>query len=319
MIDVQKPGLLVSVQAAPRQGVARFGLPAGGPMDPDATHILNALLGNPRFAPVLETAGGHLQLRSDRETVVAALGDGYVLTIDQRDAELGRLHRLAAGTVLSLRATRPRGWGYLGFAGGIALPEILGSVSTDVRNGIGGWQGRVLAAGDRLPLEGATPPLASPLGTESGWGVAWPKREPDASLWSVVVHEAAFAENLLQGEWTITTSSTRQALVLSRHSLRPHDERERISMPQLAGAIQSLPDGRFALLGPEAQTVGGYPIAAVLVCAQLPRMSRVSPGQTLRFQAITREQAIAMQSARARELALWLAEIRRYRLTHGWS
>ncbi len=44
---------------------------------------------------------------------------------------------------------------YLAVGGGIATPPVLGSRATDVKCGIGGLEGRKLAAGDTLPIPGS--------------------------------------------------------------------------------------------------------------------------------------------------------------------
>jgi allophanate hydrolase subunit 2 len=48
---------------------------------------------------------------------------------------------------------------YLAVAGGIDVPVVLGSRSTDLKAGFGGHQGRALKRGDKLPSATPAPPL----------------------------------------------------------------------------------------------------------------------------------------------------------------
>ncbi len=300
---IERAGLLCSVQAPPRIGLERIGVPRGGPMDPVAWQALNVLLGNPRDHPVLELAGGHLRIQLDGDATVAALGLGYTLTVDGQSQPIGLGVSVRSGQHVALRAAQPIGFAYLGVAGDWQLPKVLGSAGTDLRNGLGGIAGRVLGVGDLIHIDAAA---SKPRQTR---GVRWPNEPGSSDAWRLIVHEPALAAPLLKGHCRIGRDSNRQALLMDpEHPVR-HDQQQRISAPQWPGAIQALPDGRFALLGPEAQTVGGYPLVASLIAADLPKLGRVGADAMLRFAAV--EPSDAAKRSRDHELALaaWLKHI----------
>lgn len=304
-VRIVQAGFALSVQGPAREGLARIGVPGAGPMDPVAVAALHALLGNPAETPVLEFAGGTLRVQVAVPMALAALGDGYALDVDGVSADPGRAVACAGGAMVTMRARRPRGWAYLAFAGQWAIPAVMGSPGTDVRNHIGGFGGRQLVAGDDIGIR----PIGGPVAA-SALRLRWPvDTDPDAP-WPLLVHEPELAGPLLDGPCRILPDSNRQALVLAAAQAIPHAERQRVSRPQWTGAIQALPDGRFALLGPEAQTVGGYPLVASLAAADLPRLGRCSAGQSLRFVAIDTVTAAERACAAARALADWLARIR---------
>lgn len=304
-LTILHPGLALSVQAPARNGHARIGVPGAGPMDPVAMAALNALLGNSVDTPALEFAGGTLRVRVDAPLTLAALGDGYALDVDGHAANLGQARPCAAGTMVTVRAVRPRGWAALAVAGTWDLPVVLGSAGTDVRNRIGGLEGRLLQAGDTLRIRPGSVPTA-----RAARRLRWPVDRDANAPWAVILHEPQFAARLLAAPCRILPDSNRQALVLAPAMAVPHAEQQRVSRPQWPGAIQALPDGRFAVLGPEAQTVGGYPLVASLVAAELPRLGRCSAGQTIRFAATDLASAAARTCAHERALADWLARIR---------
>jgi antagonist of KipI len=59
------------------------------------------------------------------------------------------------------------------------------------------------------------------------------------------------------------------------------------------GAIQLPPDGDPIALLPDHQTVGGYPVVAVVSQADLPRLGQLRPGDQVRFAPTTLEDARA--------------------------
>ncbi|MBK8283816.1 MAG: biotin-dependent carboxyltransferase family protein [Ahniella sp.] len=300
---IERAGLLCSVQGQPRVGFERIGVPRGGPMDPVAWQVLNVLLGQSPGHPVLELAGGHLRIQLDGDANLAVLGRGYELSIDGQPHSTGMVLSVCSGQRMDLRAAQPAGFAYVGVAGDWTLPPVLGSTSTDLRNGLGGIGGRVLSVGDQIHIDAAAP---RPRSTR---GIRWPMEPGSSGTWHLIVHEPALAAPLLTGVCRVGRDSNRQALLLDPERPVRHDQQQRISAPQWPGAIQSLPDGRFALLGPEAQTVGGYPLVASLISAELPMLGRCGPGASLRFAAV--ELAEAALRSRDHELALaaWLKHI----------
>ena len=61
------------------------------------------------------------------------------------------------------------------------------------------------------------------------------------------------------------------------------------------GAIQVPGAGLPIVLLADRQTVGGYPKIATVASADLPRLGRLLPGQTVRFAAVTVEEAEALR------------------------
>ncbi len=59
---------------------------------------------------------------------------------------------MKAGQRLTLKRPQHGMRSYLAVAGGIDVPPVMGSCSTDLKVGIGGLEGRLLKDGDRLPM-----------------------------------------------------------------------------------------------------------------------------------------------------------------------
>ena len=155
VIEVVEAGLLTTVQDAGRTGFRRWGVGAAGAMDERALFAANHAAGNAGDAAVLEctVAGPALRFVAARHFAVAGADLGAVL----HRADLGSWHvplgvrvRARAGNVLAFGAPRRGCRAYVAVAGGLDVPLVMGSRSTDLAGGFGGLAGRPLRAGDRL-------------------------------------------------------------------------------------------------------------------------------------------------------------------------
>src|SRR5229473_1866625 len=159
-LRVLAPGLLTTIQDLGRPGHQRLGIPVSGALDPVSLRAANALVGNAPDAGALEVAyvGPTLAVDADDARLsfvgaeaaieifpdAAALSGRRVATMRSvrlHWGEVARIGSLSGGAVL-----------YVAVEGGFDIAPVLGSVSTYIRGGMGGWQGRALLAGDVLPL-----------------------------------------------------------------------------------------------------------------------------------------------------------------------
>lgn len=51
----------------------------------------------------------------------------------------------------------------------------------------------------------------------------------------------------------------------------------------VTGAVQLPPDGNPIILGPDHATVGGYPVVACVIAADLPLVGQLQPGDQVIF------------------------------------
>ena len=159
-LRILKPGLLTTVQDLGRVGHQRLGVPVGGALDPVSVRAANALVGNAPGAGVLEVAcmGPTFAIEADdvRLSFVGAaaaidiLADAAATSGTRIDAM--RSIRLRRGQVVRIGALTDGAVLYVAVEGGFDIPPVLGSVSTYIRGGLGGWQGRAMVAGDEIPL-----------------------------------------------------------------------------------------------------------------------------------------------------------------------
>jgi biotin-dependent carboxylase-like uncharacterized protein len=149
---VEAPGLLTTVQDLGRAGYGVMGVSVSGAADPVALQIGNRLVGNAPGAAALEMtlAGGTFLFPEGG--VICLAGADFDARLDGKELASWRAHAVLPGKRVQLGATRDFARCYLCVAGGIVVEEFLGSASTHLLSGLGGWQGRALKTGDLLPI-----------------------------------------------------------------------------------------------------------------------------------------------------------------------
>jgi biotin-dependent carboxylase-like uncharacterized protein len=302
-LHVTATGPLSTVQDAGRFGWQRYGVATAGAFDLLYLAIANALVGN---AP--GTSGIEFTLMGDGYVVeaesvrIAVAGDAAV-TIDDAPAAPWRSHCLSRGQSLRVRALKHGVRGYVAVTGGIALNPVLGSVSTHVRTGIGGVEGRKLKVGDRLPL-------AATLAPEADERAFDPVRLPARPTTLRVVlgpQDDYFTQTgidaLLGAEYTVTREADRMGYRLDGPPIEHAKGYNIVSDGIPLGAIQVVGSGQPIALLVDRQTTGGYPKIATIIGADVAGLAQVRPGHTLRFRAVDIVEALAARRAAADWLA----------------
>ncbi|TDM08930.1 MAG: hypothetical protein C4K60_06095 [Ideonella sp. MAG2] len=307
-----------TVQDAGRTGLRHQGIPTAGWLDAPLAHAANALVGNVPDAAALELRGPGLQLRAEQGPVQVALAgavSAHVHSADGRRWPLPawRSAMVAEGEVLhisGLQQPQMGGCAVLAVAGGIQVPAVLGSRATYARAALGGLQGRMLRGGDLLPVLATDPQRADRQSTQP-----WPP-QPTAELVCRVLwgpQQDHFSEAtlalFLASTWQATAEQDRMGWRLSgpplRHLSPAHAD---IASDGVSpGAIQVPANGLPIILGPDGQTVGGYPKIATVIQADLPQLAQAWPGRCLRFVAVSRAEAVqALRELHAQQAA-WAA------------
>ncbi len=170
MLTLIRAGLYTSVQDAGRFGMRQSGVSYCGALDRPALEIANVLVGNPGSTAALEITLGQCVIEFGQETWFALTGAGCEATLDGKAVWTGWRLRAKAGQRLTLKRPLHGVRSYLAVAGGIDVPEVLGSSSTDQKAGIGGHEGRLLRDGDRLAIKPSARHFSTTQGVNSCCG-----------------------------------------------------------------------------------------------------------------------------------------------------
>lgn len=282
MIEVVKAGLLDLVMDLGRPGFRAQGVPEGGAADAPALILANRLVGNADGAAGLELLLQGPALCFPRGGRIALVGADMGARLDGVPVSMGQARAIPPGATLELGLAETGLRTYLAVAGEIQAPAIMGSRSTFLPGGFGGWQGRALRAGDLLPVGHAT-------AIQTG-GQAQAGRAPGCLRILPGPQLAGFGDNALhalaEAAFCLGTDSNRLGLRLSGPNL-DYAGGELLSQAVLPGAIQVPPDGKAIILGWDGPVTGGYPVIAGIVAADLHRLAQLRPGDRLNFQFIT--------------------------------
>jgi allophanate hydrolase len=197
---------------------------------------------------------------------------------------------------------------YLAIAGGLALPPFMGSLSTYARAGIGGFNGRKLAAGDVLPLKLGQAPLGDErrLGAPFDYGSG-----PIRAVWGPQddYFSGRGRKTFVESDYRVSKEADRMGIRFEGPTIEHSKGADIISDGIGPGAIQVPGAGLPIVLLGDRQTVGGYSKIATVASVDLPRLGRLLPGQTVRFTAVSVEQAERLRRDQEARLARAIADL----------
>ena len=277
--EVIRPGPLTTIQDLGRPGHAHLGVPRAGAVDRDALKLANRLVGNEEGAAGLECTLAGPALRFGDAAVVAVTGAAVPVSVDGEEFEVNAAIDLPSGAVLDVGTATAGLRPYLAVRGGIQAEPVLGSRSLDTLSALGP---EPLAHGDLLALGEPT----GPRPTISVAPVAPPASEATVRVTPGPRTDwfGPDALELLAGEaWTVSPESNRSGTRLDGTPLPRTREGELRSEGMVEGAIQVRHSGLPMVLLADHPTTGGYPVIAVVVGEDLPKVAQARPGETIRF------------------------------------
>ncbi|RKT89138.1 biotin-dependent carboxylase uncharacterized domain-containing protein [Saccharopolyspora antimicrobica] len=308
---VRSGGLSTTVQDTGRDGQYAIGMPPSGAMDQYSFAVANALVGNPPGAAALEATylGPELEFTDPRS--VAVTGADCDVAINGEPAPTWAALRVSAGDVLSFGQVRGGARPYVAVGGGIDVPLYLGSRSTYLLTGIGGFHGRALAGGDRLPL-------GEPVGEAPVAGTEVPgelrAEFPDvtelrfvAGLCAYRLTERALA-SFVEVEWKVTKDADRVGYRLRGGSLEfvereqpfgaGRDQANVVDLGYPVGSVQVPGGDEPIVLLNDAVTGGGYATIGTVISVDRDRMAQARTGGRVRFAPVDVETAVAARRER---------------------
>ncbi len=301
MIEILSAGALSTVQDAGRTSYRRFGVGTAGAMDQLALAVGNLMVDNPTDAAGVEVPVLGFVVRFLADLDFAVTGADCAMELDGNPLLPWWTYRAEAGQVLTLgrdgRSFASGARSYLLVCGGVDVPQVLGSRSTQMRGRFGGHHGRALVDGDILKTG------AQPAARSAGFGVVPPVVALDASAFfapspaaqaavtavrvvPAAEYEAFDADAILQfwqAGWKITAQSDRYGYRLAGPALNLKTALETRSHGLVPGVIQVPPGGQPIIQMRDAQPSGGYPKIGTVIEADLWRLAQAPAGSRIRF------------------------------------
>jgi biotin-dependent carboxylase-like uncharacterized protein len=311
-----------TIQDAGRYGYLRYGVTSAGPMDWAAFQTAALALGNNSRAAAIEISVGGLSLSVEEgPLVVAFAGGGFDWRRDGRPLPPVARLMLRPGEILSARAGTRGAWTYLGVAGGVETPLEMGSRSTHVRSGIGGLEGRMLRAGDILPI-GASG--AAGIATDAEIDAPWLRCGLDPIRVVLGPQDDHFSASALasffEADFTLTSAADRMAYRLKGPAVAHARGHDIVSDGVALGAIQIAGDQAPLVLMADRQPTGGYPKLGHVILADIGRLAQMRPGESCRFRRASLDEARAALREMDQAIATTTARLRplRREMTSAW-
>ena len=304
-IHVLKPGLSTTVQDRGRFGYAHLGISPCGAADGLGLRVANRLVGNEEYAPALEMTLLGAALEFERGAMVAMAGAKCEGKLGQYRIPMNTAVEVSAGGVLQCGSMTTGARTYLAVRGGLAVPLVMGSASTDLRGGFGGVEGRRLRAGDVLAVGNTK--RKWPSRPRTGAFDELPK-SGGIRVTRGAQHDWFGAEayaKFLAGSYAVSEQSDRAGLRLRGEAVTPREGKQLLTDGIPLGAIQVPQDGQPIVLFVDQQTTGGYPKIANVIAADVQRIGQLRPRDEIRFTEVSIAEAV--QALRTQEQ--WFNEI----------
>ena len=307
---VQRAGFLTSVQDLGHTGFRQFGVSTSGALDSFALRVANLLVGNNEGAAGLEITLGGLQLQFQDNRSVAWCGGDFDVQIGPDVLPAGHVAHLRAGDELKIGRAQTGCRCWLAIVGGIDVPLVLGSRSTDLRANFGGFEGRALRDGDQISLGRAPQSQTAATVRISSWAgphdwVSPGKRYPALRFVRGVdwnrFNDAAI-QRFTEQKFMVSADSDRMGVRLDGPELKRDDEGDLISEAVAPGTIQVPPSGKPILLLGDCQTIGGYPKMAHVITVDLGVATQLRAADGVRFLEVSLEDADRLLMERERDL-----------------
>ena len=294
-IKIHKPGLLTTVQDLGRYGYQQFGMPVSGAMDTKALKLANYLVGNDENEACLEATADGPKIEFECDIFIAICGADMQAKINGKEVEMYKTLMVKTGDILTFGKLINGFRTYISFAGGIQVPVIMGSKSTYLRGGVGGFKGRKLKKGDVVAIKNDSnkPEIRSieqkniPVYRNHFTARIIPGPEAD----HFTVNGLA---TFLHSEYTIAEQSDRMGYRLAGNKIEHKKSADIISSGIAFGTIQVPAHGQPIIMMADRQTTGGYTRIATIISEDLPYIAQLKPGDTILFKELNLDRLYIM-------------------------
>jgi antagonist of KipI len=294
-LEILAPGPLTTVQDRGRFGFGRFGIAPSGALDSFSLRIGNLLVGNREDEACLEITLLGLKVRALVDLLIAVTGADLQPHLNGKPLQMWRSHILRKGDTLFFRGLKTGCRAYLALGGGISVPSVLRSKSTNLSTKFGGLKGKPLQKGDHLSSD--SPHLHLKAGGrcfDPKWIPSYPKHWVLKTVFGPQDdHFPEEAKSLFQqSSFNVTLHSDRTGIRLAGPVIqrRAGLEESIISEGMVSGAIQIPGDGQPIIILGELVT-GGYRKIATVITADLPFLGQIKPGDSVKFKEVSLEDA----------------------------
>ncbi|MCP4720163.1 MAG: biotin-dependent carboxyltransferase family protein [Desulfobacteraceae bacterium] len=286
-IKIITPGGYSTIQDRGRFGFQNMGVPVSGVLDHFAFDAANLLVGNSDNTPVMELTVMGPSIEILKKMDIALTGAKMGITVNNIPVAQWQSLRVNPGDMVAIGQVQSGCRAYFAVSGGFDVPEVMGSFSTYVGAGIGGFQGRPLKAED--VLKSCDTPLLNTQRVLPEKDI--PVHPTHVTLRAILGPQDDYfdagIQTFFKSEYMVTAKADRMGYRLMGETIPIRDDMPKsiISEPSIPGSIQVPADEQPIILLVE-QTVGGYAKIATIISSDLGRVAQTTPGDMIRFEKI---------------------------------
>lgn len=314
MIELKEPGIRTTIQDMGRIGHYHQGVPPAGAEDKFSFMFGNLLLGNPRHVAALEMMVKGAAVEFHKKTTAVVTGAPVEVFLNGRELPMWTVFEIQKGDLLEIGLIEKGLFSYLCVSGGFDVPEVLGSKSTCLASVFPGITGRLLLAGDKIPLSEPLPGAVQYIGREL-IREAMPEFGKTETVHVVlgITCDLIRDEGLvsfLNSHWTIQPQSNRTACRMKGGHISYSEIDPPFGSGGTPGNIVDIPYPIGAVIVPNEEEVivllndgtggGGFVTIGTIIWSDISKLSQMRPMSKVRFQTITVDQAISIRREKER-------------------
>lgn len=300
-LKVINPGMHSLIQDSGRIGYHKLGISTGGAFDQYSFGWANRLCLNNYTAGCVEILVGGLILESQVATQIAITGAEMPITINNHSANNWCTHTIKPGDKIAFGYANAGCRAYLAVAGGIQAPLIFNSLSTVVRENLGGLctEGMPLKRDDILPCQSSS--SSAQRSVSKKFHCRFDTDPVEVRMVTGYQYEQFSKEQINQffsTDYVISQDSNRMGYRLEGRAIEM-PSCEMLSEGISLGAVQLPADGQPIILLCDRQTIGGYPKLGSVFSKDIDKLAQMMPGRKLRFSPLSVDQAQRLLRANA--------------------
>lgn len=290
---VKTQGFLTTVQDLGRHNYQALGVPVSGAMDKRSLKLANLLVDNDVTEAGLEVTMLGPTIEFTEDNVIAITGGDLMPQINNMDIDMNKAIICHKGDILSFKGIKSGSRAYIAFAGGLSIHKVMGSKSTYIKAGIGGFKGRKLEKNDEICFEN---PKVS-ISNLSKRTLNINNQFSNEINLRVIMgpQDDCFTEDgiktFLNSTYTVSNDFDRMGCRLEGEKIQHKKDGNIISDGIAFGAIQVPSHGTPIIMLADRQTVGGYTKIANVISVDLPKLAQAKPGDKISFLNVSVEEA----------------------------
>lgn len=301
LFKINKTGLQTSFQDSGRIGFQKYGVVQGGAMDHLSLNLGNILVGNEPNEACMEVCMIGPEMECLSPTTIAICGGDLSPTLNGKKLPMWRTVRVQKGDLICFGKLKSGLRAYIAVKGGFYVPTVMGSKSYYDKAKIG------------YPIQKDTIIFGSQQHHAKDRMIGLSPNEIPQYLSSNVIrfivgpHEEYFTrdglQTFLETSYEVTSKSDRMGIRLHGEKGITHTNGADIISDAVGfGGIQVPSNGQPIVMMADRQTTGGYSRIGTVISVDLPKLAQMKPGDTIRFQGISVEEAHLLIRKRSKYL-----------------